>query len=67
MFCFTPIRAQDNRHPWLISSACGIVPQAVVPNTAFEFQQNKQPVAISSHDAFFCSNYHQFLFVDKNH
>jgi len=49
--CLTPIRAQDNRHPWLKSSACGIVPQVLDPDAAFEFQQYKQPAAISTHDA----------------
>jgi hypothetical protein len=58
--CLTPIRAQDNRHPWLKSSACGIVPQVLDPDAAFEFQQYKQPAAISTHDAFICSHAHPF-------
>jgi hypothetical protein len=50
------MRAQDNCRPWLKSSACGIVPQVMVPYTAFEFQQDKQPATISPHDAFICSH-----------
>ena len=38
------------------SAPAASMPQVMVPYTAFEFQQDKQPATISPHDAFICSH-----------
>ena len=57
---YCPVSLQCGRRSLAVHgsgrSACGILPQDMGHDTAFEFQQDKQPAAIPPHDALFCSH-----------
>ncbi len=58
-----PKRALAIRHPWLRASDFGIraeVSRVFLWGTALELYLDKQPAAMTPHDAFICSHAHPF-------